>query len=121
MPYRVHSRFMNLFPSLFDLGLHSQSQFGNQSSLTRHAGGLRKQRIGLAVHLLQQKIQLLAGLAAGSKHFAKVLNVRLHARNLFRNIAALDQQRNLFKQPLAVDIPLHPRQPPLQAARVSRC
>jgi hypothetical protein len=41
----------------------------------------------------KQKIELLAGLAAGCQHVAKMLNMRLHPRNFFGNIAALHQQR----------------------------
>ena len=59
-----HSRFCTCSRDFLDFRLHGQSHLGNLQCLAGQAGGLRKQRVGLAIHLLQQEIQFLADFAA---------------------------------------------------------
>src|SRR5665213_9287 len=54
-----------LLPDFFDRGLRGQRQFGDPEADFTRAGGFGQDGIGLAVHLLQQKIQLLSAFAAG--------------------------------------------------------
>ena len=57
-------RVLNLLASFLDIRLHSQPKFGDARAFSAHPTGLREQRVGLSIHLLQQKVQLLANLHA---------------------------------------------------------
>ena len=48
-----------LFAQFFNFRLHLNRLPGNFQSHVRHISGFGKQRIGLAIHLLQQEIQFL--------------------------------------------------------------
>src|SRR5580698_8435705 len=105
---------LNLLARFFDLCLHCQSELGNARPFSAHAARLRQQGVGLPVHLLQQEVELLAGFAAGVDQLAKVADVRGHARQLFRHIAALHQDSYLFQQPLLVELRASGRAQPLR-------
>ena len=82
---------LNLFAGLFDFGLHAQTEFGDAGGVSRDAAGLGEQGVGLAIHLLQKEVGLLADLAAGAQQRMKVIDMDAKARNLFIDIAAFDQ------------------------------
>ncbi len=63
-PAQVLLKILHLFAGFFDLRFHSQAQISNALSIAAHSAGLGEQRVGLTIHLLQQKIELLAHLAA---------------------------------------------------------
>ena len=58
---------LDLFARLFYLGFNAQSKLGNGGSVTCDAARLREQGVGLAVHLLQQEVRLLANFTAGAQ------------------------------------------------------
>ena len=67
---------------------------------------------------MQEKIELLAQLAAPRQQLSEVADVRRHALQFLRNIAALDHDCNLFQQPLAVELRPHGRLQPLAEPRL---
>ena len=69
-----------------------------------HAGGLGQQRVGLAAHLLQQEVELLADFAALVEQPEEVLDVGFHAHQLLADVAALGQQRGFLQDAVAVGV-----------------
>ena len=68
------------------------------------AAGLRQNRIGLPIHLLQQKIELLADFAAGVEQRRELRRMDLQPGQLFADIAAVGQDRGFLRQPLRIDL-----------------
>ena len=62
---QVLLKILHLFAGLFDLRFHTQAQISNALPISTHPTSLRQQRVGLAVHLLQQKIELFTHFAPG--------------------------------------------------------
>src|SRR5258708_35709187 len=54
---------LHLLAQFFDLRLDFERHSGDRQRFTFHAGRLGEHGVGLAMHLLQKKIQLLARLA----------------------------------------------------------
>ena len=65
---------------------------------------LRKNRVGLAIHLLQQEIELLAALAARIAASRQLRGVDFQPRQLFADVAAVGQDRRLLRQSLRIDL-----------------
>src|SRR5580693_4101146 len=80
-----------LLANLFDRRLGQDRQFRDPEARFARAAGLRKNRIGLAIHFLQQEIQLLAGFAAGLEYAAKLARMDFQAGKFFADVAAIGQ------------------------------
>src|SRR5580658_3243904 len=61
-----------LLANFFDRRFGGDRQFRNPEASFARAAGLRKNRIGLSIHFLQQEVQFLSGLASGLKHAAEL-------------------------------------------------
>src|ERR1700679_4298080 len=88
---QVLLKILHLFAGFFDLRFHSQAQISNSLTVPAHPAGLGKQGVGLAIHLLQQKIELLAHLAVGLQQRMKMLDVGAETGDLFFHITALGE------------------------------
>ncbi len=64
------------------------------------AGGLRQNGVGLAVHFLQKKVELLADLAARLEQRVQLPGVDLQPCHFLADVAAVGQQRGFLRQPL---------------------
>ncbi len=63
-----------------------------------------------------KKSSFLPALAAGQEQLAKMLDVRGHARQLLRDVAALHQHSHLLQHSLLVELRTHGRGQPLRKA-----
>src|SRR5579859_1542400 len=64
---------LHLLPQFFNLGLDFQSQPGDGKGFAFDAGRFRKKRVGLAMHFLEEKVQLLPHLARRSEEHTSEL------------------------------------------------
>src|SRR5579872_545247 len=78
-----------LLSYFFDRGLGGQRQIRDFQSRFARSAGLRKDGVGLAIQLLQQKVDLLAHLSARIEQRRQLRGVNLQARQLFADIAAV--------------------------------
>src|SRR6266446_7007557 len=74
---------LNLLPQFFDLRLDLQRQAGDGQRLAFHAGRFGEHGVGLAMHLLQKKIQLLPLLARTVQQLGELLQVATQAVQFF--------------------------------------
>src|SRR5579863_1605043 len=81
-----------LLADFFDRGLGGQRQFRNLQRRLARPAGLGKDRIGFAIHLLQQKVEFLAGLSSRIQKPGQLSGVNLQARQLLLDIAAIGQE-----------------------------
>src|SRR6266403_1720206 len=70
---------LHLFAQFFDLRLDFKRHSRNRQRFAFHAGRLREHGVGLAMHLLQKKIQFLPQLAGSVQQFGELLQVTLEA------------------------------------------
>jgi hypothetical protein len=68
-----------------------QTQIGHRQALLAESRRFGQKRIGLALHFLQQKIELLADFATGGDGFFKLLDVAAQPRQFFGNVSAFRQ------------------------------
>src|SRR5882762_4055487 len=92
-----------LLPQLFDLRLDLQRQAGDCQRLAFYAGRFGQHRIGLAMHFLQEKIQLLPHLARAVKQFRELLQVAPQPVQFFTDIAAFRKQSGFLRKPGRID------------------
>src|SRR5216683_5722109 len=92
-----------LLPQFFDLRLDLPRQAGDGQRLAFHAGRFGEHGVGLAMHLLQKKIQLLAELAGAVQQLGELLEVAAQAVQFFTDIAAFRKQRGLLREPRRID------------------
>src|SRR6266403_2371401 len=64
-----------LLSQFFDLRLDFQRYSGDRQGLAFHAGRFREHGIGLAMHLLQKKIQFLSQLSGAVQQLGELLQV----------------------------------------------
>src|SRR6266446_4794638 len=64
---------LHLLPQFFDLRLDFQRDSSDCQCFAFHAGRLREHGVGLAMHLLQQKIQFLAELSGAVQQLGELL------------------------------------------------
>ena len=81
-----------------------QGQVGDFQAGFAGSAGFGKDRVGLAVHLLQQEIEFFADFAAGVEHAAKLGGVDFEARQLFADIAAVGEDGCFLGQALRIDL-----------------
>ena len=96
-------RFLNLFANFFDFRLNLQAQVGYCQRIFPQGRSLRQQGVCLALHLLQQKIQLLAQLTASFDEFTELRDVTAQALQLFAYIRAIGQQSRFLREPRSSD------------------
>ena len=100
----IRFQIQRLLADLLDGGLGSQRQIRDLQRRFAGAAGLRKNRVGFAVHFLQQKVELLADFAAGVSRIVKLAGVNLQPGDLFADITAVGQDRRFLGQPLRFDL-----------------
>src|SRR5579862_5802305 len=76
----------SLFADFFDSGLGGKSQLCNAQAQITQPAGLRQDGVGLAVQLLQQKVEALAHFAAGIENFVQLAGVNLQTGNFLADI-----------------------------------
>ena len=95
---------MHLFPSLFDIRFHPEAVGGDLQGLPGQPGSLRQQSIRLAIHLLQEKIQLLANLASLIEQAEKLLDMAFETNQLLGNVAAICEQSRFLQNALRFEL-----------------
>src|SRR5208282_2797513 len=68
-----------LLPQFFDLGFNFEREPGDSERFTLDPGCFRQQRVRFAVHLLQEKIELLSHLAGAVQKFSELLEMAAQA------------------------------------------
>src|SRR6266853_6978425 len=68
---------LHLLPQFFDLRLDFERHSGDRQRFAFHAGRLGEHGVGLAMHLLQKKIQLLSQLAGAVQQRGELLQMTL--------------------------------------------
>src|ERR1700733_15965499 len=71
-PVNALFKVLTLFTRLLNLRFQSQPDLCPLRAGARNAGGLREHGVGLAIHLLEQKVELLAQFPAPGEHLAEV-------------------------------------------------
>src|SRR5262245_33867904 len=89
---------LRLFPQLLDFSFDLDSRVAD-----RKLRRFREDRVRLAIDLLQEKIELLADFRVAQEQFLRLRQVALQARDLFRDVTALGQMRDLLGQPRLVN------------------
>src|ERR1700721_4217354 len=84
---RLSFQIESLFADFFDGGLGAERQLRDAQPKIAQPAGFREDGVGLAIQLLQQKVEALAHFAAGLQNFIHLARVNLQARDLFADIA----------------------------------
>src|ERR1700732_928543 len=66
---------LHLLPQFFDLRLDLQRYSGDRQRFAFHARRFREHGVGLAMHLLQEKIQFLSQFTSPVQQFGELLQV----------------------------------------------
>src|SRR5579859_5087649 len=92
-----------LLAQFFNLRFDFEANSRNRERFAFHSGRFRKHGVRLAMHLLQQEIQLLAELARAVKQFPKLLQVAAQTVQLFADVAALGKYRRFLREPRRIE------------------
>src|SRR5208282_3614730 len=77
---------LHLFPQALDFGLHFERQIGDGQPLGFNPRGFREHGVGLALHFLQQEIELLTRLRVRFQQRVELLQVAAQARYLLADV-----------------------------------
>src|SRR5260370_13787062 len=92
-----------LLSQFLDLRLDLQRQSRDCQRLAFDAGRFGQHGIGLAMHFLQKKIQLLTQLSGSVQQLGELLQVAPQPVQFFTDIAAFRKQRRLLRKPSRID------------------
>jgi hypothetical protein len=98
------SDVLHLLADFFDLAFDSKRKLGDFQAFVFVAGGFRKQRVGLALHFLEQKVEFLADVGRSGEQRFELADVAGQTSQFLGDVAALRGDRSFLSQARGIDL-----------------